>query len=318
MRSLLMTVCWFFGSIVLAGLILRWWIGDHLFLVRYIGYLMPWLLLVLLPGTLWAALMHCRGLAILLGISVIIIVTAYAPFFWFRDSAADNVTNSFKIVSYNTWSKNYEINRIAGVIKEQKPDILLLQEITPRIFESLKAGLKDLYSPGKAYFSYDPEMLLAVVSRFPAEPGTVTKGSGRVQKVTLHSPVGPITVFNVHILRRGGWQSRYRKINRLLKQDLIHETGPVILGGDFNIPDQSETYRYITRYLANTHREAGFGFGFSFPACPVKLFGLIPIPSLVRIDHIFINEHFETLQAGTIKDSGGSDHFPVMAVLDLK
>lgn len=312
------TAWWLGGVSILAGLVLRLWNGDHLFLARYTGYLMPWFLLVLLPGMLWAVWMNYRGLAILLGISAMIIVVVYAPLFWSRATAADNVTNAFKVVSYNAWSKNYAIDSIARVIKEQKPDILLLQEITPKNFEGLAKRLQDLYSGEKVHFSYEPGMLLAVVSRYSTESGVITKGNGRVQKVILDAPLGPVAVFNVHMLRRGGWESRYRKINRLLEQDLAREQGPVVLVGDFNIPDQSETYKYITRRLDNTHREAGFGFGFSFPACSMKLFGLIPIPSLVRIDHIFVSHHFVTLKAGTIKDSGGSDHFPVMAVLGLK
>lgn len=309
---------WVGGMLILASLVLRIWSGDHWFLARYTGYLMPWLLLVLLPGGLWAAWMHYRYLAILLGISAIIVVTVYAPLFWSRAIDVPNVTSAVKVVSYNTWSKNLEIHRIARVIVEQKPDILLLQEITPKAFSSLMVRLKDLYSAGKVHFSYEPGMLLAVVSRFPTESQAITKGKGRVQKVVLHSPIGPIAVYNVHMLRHGGWASRYRKISRLLEQDLVHEQRPVILGGDFNAPDQSETYRYITGVLDNAHWNAGFGFGFSFPASSIKLFGLIPIPPLVRIDHIFINSHFVTLQARTIKDSGGSDHFPVVALLKLK
>lgn len=309
---------WFGGILILAGLILRLWTGDHLFLARYTAYLMPWLLLILVPGVFWAVLVQYRWLAVLLGCSAMIIAATYIPLFWSCATAADNVSHGFKVISYNAWSKNNDIAGLTRVVKGQKPDILLLQEMKPETFDKLAERLQDLYPGEKLHYSYEPAKLLAIFSRYPMEPGIVKKGKGRVQKVVLHSPASPIVVFNVHMLRHGGWSSRYRKISRLLKQDLIPEERPLILGGDFNTPDQSETYRHITRFLDNTHWDAGFGFGFSYPAHSVKLFGLIPIPSLVRIDHIFINDHFLTLHAGTVKDSGGSDHFPVMAVLDLK
>ncbi|OEU61273.1 MAG: hypothetical protein BA870_08750 [Desulfuromonadales bacterium C00003094] len=308
----------FFGVIILAGLILRWWTGDHLILTRYTGYLMPWLLCGLLPGVLWAVLMKYRGLAALLTVSVLIILVAYAPLFWSRSKTSDPEAMELKVVSYNTWSKNFDTDRIARVVKGQRPDVLLLQEVIPEVFESLMKHFHDLYADQEVYFSYEPSLLLAVVSRFPMERSAGIKGKGRVQRVFLHSPAGQITVFNVHMLRRGGWLSRYRKIVSLLEEDVSHNKGPVILGGDFNTPDQGETYKHITKFLNNAHWESGFGFGFSFPSSVIKLFGSVSVPPLVRIDHIFFNDCFSILKAGTIKDSGGSDHFPVMAILGLE
>lgn len=314
----LIWVAWLFcGLIIIAGLILRWWTGDQLVLTRYTGYSMPWLLIGLLPGVFWAALTGYRGLATLLALSALIIVVTYAPLFLPCSTMSNPAAMRIKVLSYNTWSKNLDTDQIAGVVKGQRPDVLLLQEVMPEIFERLINQLHDLYAGQEVYFSYDPHLLLAVVSRYPTEPSAGIKGKGRVQKVVLCSPVGQITVFNVHMLRRGGWLSRYRKIASLLEEDIIPETGPVILGGDFNTTDQAETYKYISKFLSNAHWESGFGFGFSFPSSVIKLFGFVSVPSLVRIDHIFINDHFSILKAGTIKDSGGSDHFPVMAILGL-
>lgn len=295
----------FFGLMIMAGLILRWMAGDQLFLARYTGYLMPWLLVGLLPGVLWAALMGHRGLATLLALSTLIILVTYAPLFWSRSTVPNPAAMELKVLSFNTWSKNLDTDRIAGVVKGQKPDILLLQEVKPEVFGRLKNHFQDLYDVHKVYFSYEPQLLLAVVSRYPMESSAVMKGKGRVQKVVLSSPAGQITVFNVHMLRRGGWLSRYKKIATLLEEDIIQETGPVILGGDFNTTDQAETYQYIKKFLNNAHWEAGFGFGFSFPSSAIKLFGSVSAPSLIRIDHIFFNDYFSILKAGTIKDSGG-------------
>ncbi len=318
MPNILWLAWWVLGLFLLAGLVLRWWTGDQFFVARYTGYLMPWLLLLLLPGALWAGLINYRWLMTLLLFPTVIIVANYAPLFWSRPGTSDPAVREFRVLSYNTWSKNFDTVRIAGVVKAQKPDILFLQEVKPDIFESLKKHLQNLYDGHPVYFAYEPQLLLAVVSRYPADSSNVLKGKGRVQKVVLSSPSGPISVFNVHMLRRGGWSARYRKVASLLREDIILETGPVILAGDFNTTDQAETYKHISKVLKNAHWEAGYGFGFSFPSSVIKVFGLVSVPSLIRIDHIFFNNHFWSIQAGTIKDSGGSDHFPVMAVLGLK
>lgn len=309
---------WFFGVIVLLGLVLRQWSGDHLVLSRYVGYVMPWLLLGLLPGLIWAGLLHYRGLVFLLVLPSILILFTYAPLFLPRPKITVTDGFTFKVLSYNLWSKNQQINEAARLIIEQKPDILLLQEMTSDVFERMKPKLSNLYDGQEVYTFYEPHYLLGIISRYPADYSQKISGKGRVQKVGLRTPKGLITVYNVHFLRRGGWRSRYNKISSLLENELMNETGPVIIGGDFNTTDQSQTYKRITQDLDNAHWEAGFNFGFSFPTASIRLFGVIPVPSLIRIDHIFFNNRVLALSAATIKDPGGSDHFPVSAVLSLK
>jgi vancomycin resistance protein VanJ len=317
MRLFIFSGWWLLGYLILAGLILSWIFGDQLILTRYTGYLMPWLLLGLLPGALWCLLAQQRSLAALLGISVIIIVASYAPLFWPRKVVPVPGALELKVVSYNVWSKNSKADRIAQVVRAEMPDLLLLQEITPKVFESLKHSLQGFYANQDVHYTYEPKMLLAVVSRYPLESKEVMKGMGRVQKVALASPAASITVYNAHFLRRGGWQRRRLQIAKLLQEDIVHNEGPVILGGDFNTTDQSQTYGMLSKYLTNAHWEAGFGFGFTYPSRSLRIGGLVPLPALARIDHIFFNDNFVVTHAKTLKDSGGSDHFPVVAILSL-
>jgi endonuclease/exonuclease/phosphatase (EEP) superfamily protein YafD len=144
------------------------------------------------------------------------------------------------------------------------------------------------------------------------------KEKGQAQKVALRLAGGPITVFNVHPLRSGGWRQRYRQIASLLEEEVLREKTPVILGGDFNAPDHSQLYELVAGRLKNAHREAGFGFGFTYPSSDVRVLRLVSAPSVVRIDHVFFSDHFVALRAGTLEESGGSDHRPVYAELDLK
>jgi endonuclease/exonuclease/phosphatase family metal-dependent hydrolase len=140
----------------------------------------------------------------------------------------------------------------------------------------------------------------------------------------LEAPLGPVTVVNVHAYKHG-WLERHRLMEALLVEDVIPEKGPLILGGDFNTNDRSETYRMIQQHLTNAHDEAGCGFGFTFPTASkfwsLRLLGPLPrfpLPALIRIDHIFYSSHFTTLKSYTVSDSGGSDHLPVVAELVLQ
>jgi len=93
---------------------------------------------------------------------------------------------------------------------------------------------------------------------------------------------------------------------------------PLILDGDFNTTDQSQTYQLFDPILKNAHWQAGWWFSFICPTSSVKFLRSFPLPPLVRIDHIFHSKHFITQKVSTLPDSGGSDHFPVIAELILK
>jgi vancomycin resistance protein VanJ len=227
-------------------------------------------------------------------------------------------TSMLNVMSYNTWSKNGDDAQIAKVILSRRPDILLLQEIPPEVFGRLMDRIRDLYQGSTVYRAYEPTLMQAVVSRHPVESSASMDDKGKAQKVVLRAPDGPIVVFNVHPLRTRGWRHRYEQIASLLEEDVLPERAPVILGGDLNAPDHSQLYRLIAGHLENAHRAAGSGFGFTYPSSDFRLLGVLPAPPLVRIDHIFLSDHFVALRAGTIEDSGGSDHRPVFAKVRVK
>jgi endonuclease/exonuclease/phosphatase (EEP) superfamily protein YafD len=317
MARILVSAWWLFGTTVLAGLVLRRWSGDELYVTRYTGYVMPWLLLGLVPGAAFALRMRRWALAALLAASATTIVVIHAPLFRSRPALPSSPTTELSVMSYNTWSRNTDARRIADVILRHRPDVLLLQEIPKDVFARLIDGLVELYDGSPVHFVYDTNLLQAIVSRHPLDSPARLKHKGNAQKAVLRAPGGPITLFNVHPLRLGGWRDRYSRIAALLEEDVLAEHGPVILAGDFNAPDGSQLYGLVSSKLASAHGERGFGFGFTYPAFVRSPFGPVPAVPLVRIDHIFFTDHFVALRAGTIEDSGGSDHRPVLAELAL-
>ncbi len=307
---------WVFGTMVLAALGLRPWFGDELFVTRYTGYVMPWLLAGLVPGAVWAGLTKRMALAALLAASGAVIVTMHLPLFSRRGATSLPAAVTIHVMSYNTWSRNAEDGRIAGVVRDHVPDLLLLQEIPPDSFARLVGALRGLYDGSSLHWAYEPALQQGVVSRYRLESRGSMKEKGQAQKVVVSSPAGPITVFNVHPLRTGGWRNRYRQITSLLEEDVFPERSPVILAGDLNVNDRSQLYAAIARRLVNAHEAAGFGFGFTYPSA-VHVLANFPALPMARIDHVFFSEHFVAVRAGTVQDSGGSDHRPVFAELAL-
>jgi vancomycin resistance protein VanJ len=293
--------------------------GDQFLWVRITNYFLPWAGL-LLAACLGLSVFFKKGkLSVVLGIPLLVIGIIYAPLFLNCKTSATAGGHVIKVMSYNIWSNNHRMKACANLILKENPDILLLQEIKPDQMSVLAARL----GQEGLTLSYDAETQQAIVSRYPIGRSEAFFWKNRSQKAVVETPHGPVTVINVHAYKHG-WRERHRLMEALMAEDVITADGPLILGGDFNTNEQSETYRMIRRHLSSAHDAAGCGFGFTFPTTsrffsfrrlgPLPRF---PVPPLIRIDHIFHSAHFSTLSARTLKNPGGSDHRPVVAELSL-
>jgi endonuclease/exonuclease/phosphatase family metal-dependent hydrolase len=224
--------------------------------------------------------------------------------------------DSLKVMSYNIWGRNQHLDEAITLIKQEQPDILLLQEVTPRIMRALRTHLIDLYPDGEIHLAYEPEIGQVIISRYPVRSVESDVDNGRTQKVIVDLPIGPVAVWNAHPYAPLAWRAQQQQIAHLAGE-IAAINDPLIVGGDFNTTDQTEAYTMLSRQLNNAHWDTGWGFGFSFPSAVPRIRGKVAFPSLVRIDHIFYSEHFFARQAGTLPNSGGSDHLPVVAELLL-
>jgi vancomycin resistance protein VanJ len=307
---------WALGAAVAAGLGCWAAAGDEILLGRYTGYVVPWLALALAPAlaVAWAA--RRRALSLLLAAPLAAIVAIHAPDLAPRRPRAAAGT-PLVVLSFNTWSRNHDAARIAGVVRKVRPDLLLLQEIRPRVFAAVLGELRDLYGGEPVHHAYDPDIGQAIVSRFAVEPVASLRHKGKALQAVVCAPSGRLTVFNVHPPSGEGWRVRHDQIAALLEDEVLRQPGPVIVAGDFNVPERSQLYALLARSLASAHDAAGTGLGFTFPTSSLKLLGRVPAFSVVRIDHVFTSRDVVAVRAGTIRDHGGSDHRPVFAELVL-
>ena len=307
---------WLFGVGLILWYPLRWWPGDKLLPVQLVNYFLPWLLLGLIPALIIAGLANRQWLAALLALPTAFIIFSYAPLFLPRSNSVLADSGRIKVMSYNIWSRNHDMRDVAEIIYQEQPDIILLQEVYSHLSDSVVEELNKFYPDQELYYAFTPGAGQGIVSRFPLTPLGTSYEQGRTQKAMVHTPNGDILVWNVHLKQPRYWLSQYNQVV-LLEKAIAAVDQPLIVGGDFNTTDQSEIYKMIDRHLDNSHWEAGWGFGFTFPSQdrPVKGVSL-PAP-LVRIDHIFHSNHFYASEAKTLPDGGGSDHLPVVAELSF-
>lgn len=347
---------WVLALNILVWYFLRWWPGDRLLPVRLLNYFLPWVLAILLPSLIIAGIAKRKNLAVVLTIPVVGIALTFAPYFFPRADVASAETYPLKVMSYNVLYTNRQVDEMVAVMRAEQPDVVLLQEVVLPMLPQFETELKTLYPEGNYYWAYEPAVAQAVVSRYPIETVGVFYDQGRAQKVLLHTPTGPVAVWNVHprtAVGQNSWESQRNHLVALAKA-IAHHDGPLIVGGDFNTTPQSDNYELVAQHLQDSHAEVGQGFEFTFPIdgpyvsnvatkAQWKLLSYRPVRQalrwagveqpaplwrqhkhiyvghgpVVRIDHIFYNDYFVAHQARTLKTAGGSDHLPIVAELSL-
>ena len=105
----------------------------------------------------------------------------------------------------------------------------------------------------------------------------------------------------------------YLDFSLSLQKQLLAESDPVILAGDFNTPPMGPIHRQLTKGLQDSHIAAGSGFGFTFPGDthnPLSLF-----QPWLRLDRIHFSKHWQALHCSTYDLP--AQHLPVIAELQL-
>ncbi|MCU0581823.1 MAG: endonuclease/exonuclease/phosphatase family protein, partial [Syntrophales bacterium] len=296
--------------------VLRWFSDDRILIVRLCNYFLPWLGIVVAVNMILSTFNKKWLLAALNILPLTIITVIYAPLFINCACGTQICYPTLKVMSYNVNEYNGTIPEAAALIKQETPNILLLQEIEAHNFDLLIKSLQDLYKDQPLHLVYHPDMQQAVLSRYPLRDRGSSAFKNRLQKIEADTPYGPITVLNIHSYKFG-WIDRHKRMESLLRNDVLPEKSPVILGGDFNTNDQSQTYDMISEYLNDSFRQVGCGFGFTYPAFLFIFSRNLPALPIIRIDHIFYSSHFSPIKAHTLDDSGGSDHYAVVAELSL-
>jgi vancomycin resistance protein VanJ len=309
-----------YGLSVTVFLLLRWLIGESWSLIALfnsIAHLLFLPAIVLLP---LALLLRRRVTTLLVLPALLAFLLGYGAAFMPRSASASD-TESLDVLTYNMKSITSNFDPLVAIIREANADVVALQELSQPMSEHLAEVLAEEY-PYQAMHTFpnDPVPGQGVLSRYPIVDDEYWRVHLAMQRVTL-SVNGPLVFYNVHPimpLSRNGFDRRAEEITDLLER-ARKETSPVLLAGDFNMSDQSADYWRLTARYQDSYREAGWGFGFTFPA-EMSMFRGNPylpqnLPPLVRLDYVFHDASYEAVEARVWPTSGGSDHLPVFVSL---
>ncbi len=300
---------WSLCSAVICWLILFFITGEKFVVVRFISYIAPWLIAILLIFVAISLLIKKQRLATSLFILALLLSFPYIPLFIPSQRIEHKDQSVYKVMTYSKMGRNGNIRAVADVIISEKPDILFMQEISGIEARDLIKYLKPHYQ-GKLSYNLAKEL---TISRFMIEP--TSDKNDNAGSIIIKLPEYDVRAWNVH-LQKSFFKTdgQYKQVERLAEQ-ISHEQHPILVAGDFNATILNHPYIKIREHLDNAFEQAGFGFGFTFPS-PERRIGTFF--RLMRIDHIFFSKHFEINRAYVVNNSGGSDHYPVVAIFSIK
>jgi endonuclease/exonuclease/phosphatase (EEP) superfamily protein YafD len=275
----------------------------------------PWLMSPALPLAAVAASRRRRGLALVaLAIGVVQAVSLWPDVGQMRPGRAPAGSTRLRVVTANMLLDNAEPERFAVDLLDLRPDVLLLQEITPWNLTALKeAGLLDVFP----YQFLDPMEGVqgsVILSRLPIRNGRILSIQGwPMVTADVITDAGPLQVINVHAVaplakeRIGLWEQQLHD----LAQEHPPAGGSLLIAGDFNATRNSSAFaRMLSPRLRDAFVEAGAGPGNTWPANHRLL------PALIRIDHVLVSS--DVVVTGVHRATAtGTDHHPLVADLAL-
>lgn len=263
----------------------------------------------------------------------------FAPYY-LRERSDLPPGRTLSVLSLNAWNDNQHLSAMEDWLRTTGADIAVLQEISPAYAAGSLPRLLDIYP----YQASQPDNTRwtgnITLSRFPILSQEYVDLNLSDTTYPLRTVVDvdgqPVAVYNVHLVWPGGkvrvplpgrlnnvytqiffgYDDRIRnqQIERLLAH-LDTEPHPYIVAGDFNTSDQSATYHRMANHMVDSFREAGQGFGGSWPVSVARKLPWF-VPPLIRIDYVWHSPDLRAVEAH-IGPPVGSDHLPVQATLLL-
>jgi len=237
---------------------------------------------------------------------------------------------TFTVFSANLFKRNPSMAQHIALIRKTSPDIICLQEFSPRFAQELLESVGHEYPyralhPEKGSYGY------GVVSRYPIEetgswdrPGIKAWGQ-RVQVILPTEQA--VELYNVHLfppmaddafLNGMTWSFRAREGQIEVMQKEIAERGlPALVIGDCNFNDTSDAYRHAIRTWTDSWRVAGHGSRYTWPTLAFPTKRIRYNPRMLRLDYCFHNEQLTTQAFQILTERTGSDHTPLLATLAL-
>lgn len=261
---------------------------------------------VLLAAALPAARQHRAAAAM---VAIVVLNAVYVlPWYGLGRPAHATPASTLTLLLANVRVDNSEFDGLLRLIEAEKPDVIVVQELTPAWAEALQP-LRSEWRYGDAIARTDP-FGIGLFSRVPVDAtdridspplglptlvATVTPGDRPVTIVATH-PMNPISA--------GGAVARNHQLDSIAA--LVGAREADVLIGDLNTSVWSRTYRRLQTETGMNNARRGYGVLPSWPT-------FLPV-AMIPLDHCLVAPGIVVLDART-GDDIGSDHLPLIVTL---
>jgi vancomycin resistance protein VanJ len=325
LTRLLLGTTHLYGLLITLLLFVRWLTGEQLIFQGFtpVGLFNSFIPMVLLPSVilvpLYVILRRPRAAAIHIP-ALAVLMVLYGGQFIPRAPQALTNTPSFSVLTYNLHFINTQYDQVIEIIRSADADVVALQEMTSEAAAILTEEFGAEYPYQALYPMGGSTLGCGIFSRYPILEDEAWEDVMMQQRVVLDIQENPVTIFNVHppipYLYGANATIRDRVVRRILtRADAV--SGAMLIMGDFNMGDASEMYGHVTAQYHDAFKNAGRGFGLSFPDWSWHEGYSRFLPVLARLDYVFYNDELQAVQAWVSHTSGGSDHRPLYAELAI-
>ena len=225
--------------------------------------------------------------------------------------APADAPHQVKIIQFNGWRRNSDVERTADWLVAQKPDVIAVEEISPPLREAILRRQHYAVAHGIGQ--------VTILSRSAPLAPTFTLGPDwnalpGISRAHLPAPDGgAFDIMAVHYL----WPTvRFQEKQRATMVEMARRADRkrLILVGDFNLTPWSFALRRQDAQFGLERRTRAL---FTWPVRPFARGRLVsPVPFL-PIDQVYAGSDWRTVSI-TRGPKLGSDHLPVVVVLALK
>lgn len=229
-----------------------------------------------------------------------------------RGSAlATSSGRTLKVVTFNMAWIDRPIDNVTSFLLSEAPDLILLQEVTPRHATALRSKLHHAY-PHIHACTLARACSLMVLSRQPwKEAGEEHRANDKPEIIWVRfddARFGALHISGVHTAWPFRPQAQAEQISTLVARAKSLQT-PAIFAGDFNLTPWSYQMQRF-QFATGMRRHAMF-----LRSWPTDGQLHLPMPSFL-IDHVLSTPDIRTASI-RIGPNLGSDHLPVVATLAL-
>lgn len=247
--------------------------------------------------------------------SSLVVVPEFVGTFLHNTKPVQLSADKRRLMTFNIYAKNEDLDGLYQSIKEQDPDILFLQEY----WSWHRKGLQDRLSalmPFSVHCQGGKRSFLGVYSKFPLKElggqDCIDSLSAEQRTSIIAVEVQDETPFNV-VTTHFDWpipSDRQKKQRQIVVDVLNKIEGPMLFGGDFNSTPFSYAFKGLVRDAGMTR---AVWLTPTWPAPPTYPFDM---PPWMQLDHILTRGEVKTsfVQRGA---NGGSDHFPLVVDFEI-